>query len=373
MPSAVLERDTQAPATTTRRRAPVKALLLAGIALAAAACGGRYGYDWWTTGRFVETTDDAYVGGDVTTIAPHVAGFVAEIPVADNQPVKAGTVLLRLDPRDFEAALAHAEAVVRERDATLASLKAQVMLQQAQIRQADADVAAHTAQAAFATADARRYAALAQTSYGTEQQAQKSRAADQQARADVAAAAAALDAQRQRLAVLDTQIQAAEAMAAQARADLATARLNLGYTEIRSPIDGTVANRAARVGAYVAQGAYLVSVVPARGLWVDANFKEDQLARMAPGQPATLVADAAPGRAIHGRVVSLAAGTGAVFAVIPPENATGNFTKIVQRVPVRVALDDADAALGRLRPGLSVTVAVDTRGTPGGRPEETRP
>jgi Barrel-sandwich domain of CusB or HlyD membrane-fusion len=154
---------------------------------------------------------------------------------------------------------------------------------------------------------------------------------------------------------------AAGALDAQAKADLETARLNLGYTEICSPIDGYVGNRAAQVGAYVANGAYLVSVIPAHGLWVDANFKEDQLAEMRPGQPATIVADVLPGRAFRGHVESLAPGTGAVFSVIPPENATGNFTKIVQRVPVRIALDDGAASLGELRPGLSTTVSVDTK------------
>jgi membrane fusion protein (multidrug efflux system) len=164
--------------------------------------------------------------------------------------------------------------------------------------------------------------------------------------------------------VLDAQIAQAEAAVAQAEADLRRARLDLGYTDIRAPIDGFVANRAVRPGAFVSAGTYLLSVVPAGGLWVDANFKEDQLGAIRPGQLATLVADAAPGVQVHGRVQSIAPGTGAVFSVIPPENATGNFTKIVQRVPVRIALDPSDAALGRLRLGLSVTVSVETRDAP---------
>jgi membrane fusion protein (multidrug efflux system) len=170
-----------------------------------------------------------------------------------------------------------------------------------------------------------------------------------------------LAAARQQMSVLQAEIAAARAGVAQAKADVETARLNLGYTEIRSPIDGYVGNRAAQVGAYVASGAYLLSVIPSRGLWVDANFKEDQLARMRPGQTATVVADVLPGKTLHGHVASLSPGTGAIFSVIPPENATGNFTKIVQRVPVRIALDDGDARLGELRPGLSATVSVDTR------------
>jgi len=177
----------------------------------------------------------------------------------------------------------------------------------------------------------------------------------------VASAQAAHAAANQQLSVLAASIDEAAAAVAQAQADLQTARLNLGYAEIRSPISGYVGNRAARVGAYVSQGTYLLSIVPAHGLWVDANFKEDQLARMQPGQPATIAADTLPGHVFHGHVLSVAPATGAVFSVIPPENATGNFTKIVQRVPVRIALDDEDASLGRIRPGLSTVATVDTR------------
>ena len=183
----------------------------------------------------------------------------------------------------------------------------------------------------------------------------------------MASAQAALAAANQQLSVLSANIDEAAAAVAQAQADLQTARLNLSYAEIRSPIDGYVGNRAAEVGAYVSQGTYLLTIVPAHGLWVDANFKEDQLARMQPGQPATIVADTLPGHVFHGHLLSLAPATGAVFSVIPPENATGNFTKIVQRVPVRIALDDEDASLGRIRPGLSTLATVDTRPQSGGQ------
>ncbi|WP_048860680.1 HlyD family secretion protein, partial [Acidisphaera rubrifaciens] len=179
--------------------------------------------------------------------------------------------------------------------------------------------------------------------------------------AGVVAATASLDAAREQLRVLAADIVQAEAAVTQARAALRTAELNLGYTEIRSPVDGYIGNRAAQVGAYVAAGAYLLSVIPSRGLWVDANFKEDQLDRMVAGEPATVRADALPGHVFTAHVTSLAPGTGAVFSVIPPENATGNFTKIVQRVPVRVVIDGDDPMASRLRPGLSTTVTVDTR------------
>jgi membrane fusion protein, multidrug efflux system len=366
MDTIVLERAATAAPVKRRLRFGRKQLALAGLALAIILGGIGYGRYWWTTGRFIESTDDAYVGGNVTALSPHVAGFVSQILVADNQFVKAGELVITLDDRDYKAALAHAEAVVQNQTAALANLHAKYTLQQSMIDQAEADLAAKQADAGYARADAARYHALALTTYGTVQNDQKAFAADHKATAAVRAGEANLVAAKQQLAVIDTEIGETQASLAMAQADLRTAQLNLGYTQIRSPIDGYVGNRAAQVGAYVAREAYLVSVIPAHGLWVDANFKEDQLADMRPGQPGTVVADVLPNKVFHGHVLSLAPGTGAVFSVIPPENATGNFTKIVQRVPVRIGLDDA--RLGELRPGLSTTVSVDTK--PGAPVEE---
>ena len=334
---------------------------LGGAALAIIACAAWLGHSWWTVGRYIQTTDDAYVGGNVTAIAPHVSGFVAEVMIVDNEQVHAGQVLVRLDQRDFQAALEHATAFVATRTTELEGLRARYVLQQSTIRQQEADLAAKSARATFTAQDAERYRRLAQTNAVSRQEGERSGTLDQEAQSAVRSSAAALEAVRQQLKVLDAQIAAARAAEAEARSDLQTARLNLGYTEIRSPIDGYVSNRAAQVGAYVAPGAYLVSIIPAAGLWVDANFKEDQLARIRPGQTASVRADVLPHRPFQGRVLSLAHGTGAVFSVIPPENATGNFTKIVQRVPVRIALDVQDPGLGMLRPGLSITASVDTR------------
>ncbi len=339
----------------------LRRLGLVGAALAALSGVAWVGHDWWTLGRYMETTDDAYVGGNVTAIAPHVSGFVAEVLAADNERVHVGQVLVRLDPRDFQATLDHAAAVVTARTTEVEGLRARYVLQQSTIRQQEADLAAKGARATFTAQDAERYYKLAQTSAVSRQEAQQSATLDQEARSAVRASAAGLEAGRQQLKVLDAQIAAARAAEAEARSDLQTAQLDLGYTEIRSPIDGYVSNRAAQVGAYVKQGAYLVSVIPAGGLWVDANFKEDQLAHMRPGQTASIRADVLPHQPFHGRVLSLAHGTGAVFSIIPPENATGNFTKIVQRVPVRIALDPQDSGVEVLRPGLSITASVDTR------------
>ena len=366
MSAAITGRDIAAAPPLVKTRPLTTRRTLAAFGLLLAVAGGAwYGQDWWTRARFIETTDDAYVGGNVTAISPHVAGFVSQVAVEDNQRVQAGQVLIRLDPRDFKAALDHAQAALDARAAALANLHALHTLQQSTIQQTAADLAARTARAAFTEIDARRYAALATTSAGSRQSAEKSTDIDQEAQAAMASARAGLEAAKQQLVVLDAQIKQADAAVTEAEADLQTARLNLEYTEIRSPIDGYVGNRSAQLGSYVAAGAYLVTVIPARGLWVDANFKEDQLAGMVPGQPATVVADVAPGHVLHGHVLSLAPGAGAIFSVIPPENATGNFTKIVQRVSVRIALDADAAQLGTIRPGLSITAGVDTR--PAGR------
>ena len=360
MSTTLTERDLNPAPAKTRRRFGFKRLSLTGAVIAVLAASAWFGTNWWTDGRFIESTDDAYIGGNVTSIAPHVSGFVQSIPVADHQLVKAGQLLLKLDPRDYQAALGHAQAIVAGADAVVESLRAQLTLQQLVIQQTAADLTSKSAQAEYTATDAERYRSLATTAAGSRQDQQRTASLETQARASVLSAAAALQAARQRIPVLQAQIAKAEADVALAHADLETALLNLGYTEIRSPIDGYVGNRSAQVGAYVAQSGYLLSVIPVHGLWVDANYKEDQLAKMVPGRSASFVADVLPGHSFHGRVVSLSPGTGAVFSVIPPENATGNFTKIVQRVPVRILLDDDDKQ-ALLRPGLSATVSVDTR------------
>jgi membrane fusion protein (multidrug efflux system) len=330
-----------------------------GLALLVLAVG--LGYHWWVVGRFLERTDDAYVGGDVTEISPHVSGFVTEILVADNQRVTAGQELIRIDAADFEAVRDHAAASVEQRQATLASLNAQMALQRSVIDQAAADLASHRDEAAFAAQDARRYRDLAATKAGSGRDSEKADTAQRTASSAVAAAAARLDAARKQLTVFDAAVKETQAALAQSEAELQTARLNVRYTVIRSPIDGYIGDRSAQAGAYVTSGTHLLSIVPARGLWVDANFKEDQIGAMRPGQRVTFTLDVMPDRRFHGRVLSLAPATGATFSVIPAQNATGNFTKIVQRLPVRIAPDADEASVGLLRPGLSTTVSVDTR------------
>ncbi|VVO18907.1 HlyD family secretion protein [Pseudomonas fluorescens] len=343
------------------RPALFKRLLLMLLVAASLVLIGLYGLHWWTSGRFIEDTDDAYIGGDVTVIGPKVPGYIEQVLVTDNQPVHAGDLLIRLDSRDYRANLAKAEGAVAAEEALLANLDATEQLQHAVIAQARAGIDGTAAEMSRARDDNARYKRLVGSSAVSVESAQRADATFKTAQALGARAQAELLASQRQLMVIATQKQQARAALIQAQAERDIARLNLGYTELRAPIDGVIGNRRARVGAYAQAGSQLLSVVPASGLWVDANFKEDQLAHMLPGQRVSIHADVLPGREFHGHLDSLAPATGAQFSVLPPENATGNFTKIVQRVPVRIALDPADAVLGQLRPGLSVTASVDTK------------
>ncbi|WP_420793163.1 HlyD family secretion protein [Pseudomonas guariconensis] len=350
--------DTEAVTSKPKVR---KALLRITVLALAIMGGAGYANHWWNNGRFFEDTDDAYVGADVTVISAKVPGYIAEVAVVDNQFVKAGDVLARIDARDYDAALAKADGAVAAQRARLANLDAVELLQQAIISQAKAQIEARSAEAQRALNDRVRYQTLVNSQAVSVQSAQRVEATWKTAQADRAHAEAGLLAARQQLAVIDTQRQQTRAALAQAEADREQARLNILYTELRAPVDGYVGNRRAKVGAFAASGSQLISVVPAHGLWVDANFKEDQLAHMQIGQTVSVTADILPGRTFHGRIESIAPATGAQFSVLPPENATGNFTKIVQRVPVRVRLEGSDADFGALRPGLSVIAEVDTR------------
>ncbi|EJN07176.1 HlyD family secretion protein [Herbaspirillum sp. YR522] len=345
------------PSSTPGRRGWLKLLLLAMVAIALVA----WGVYWFSVGRHVEGTDDAYVGGDITVIAPKVAGNIEQVLVQDNQAVRAGEVLVKLDQRDFLAALARARAAVAAQQAALVNVDAERRLQDSVIEQGRAAVAAADSETARSRDDRQRYQNLVAKSAVSLQSAQRADAEFHQAQANGHKAQAALAATRRQQDVIAARRQQIEAALQQAQADLQMAQLNLAYTELRAPVDGVVGNRRARVGAYANVGAQLLSVVPAQGLWVDANFKESQIARMHTGQPVVIKADVLPGEHFSGHVVSLAPATGAQFSVLPAENATGNFTKIVQRVPVRIALDGEAARLGRLRPGLSVSADVDLR------------
>ncbi len=360
--TAELPSATQQPVKPKGRL--VKRLVVPVLVIGALVGLGFYANHWWTAGRFIEETDDAYVGGDVTVIGSKVAGYISELRVTDNQFVHAGDLLARIDDRDYRAGVLKAEGAVAAEEALLANLDATAHLQQALIAQARASIAAAQAEMTRAGADHLRYQRLVQRSAVSVENAQRAEATSKTAQAEYARAQATLLATQRQLDVIATQKQQARAALMQAQADRDIAQLNLSYTELRAPVDGVVGNRKARVGAFAAAGSQLLVVVPARGLWVDANFKEDQLAAMLPGQAVSIRADVLPGREFHGHLGSLAPATGAQFSVLPAENATGNFTKIVQRVPVRIHLDDADGVLGHLRPGLSVIVEIDTHSQP---------
>ncbi|GAB3090269.1 HlyD family secretion protein [Lysobacter terrae] len=349
--------DLEVAPTRTRRRKVIAAAVTA-IALVG---GGWFAAHWWNVGRFVEETDDAYVGGDVTVIAPRVPGYIVEMAVHDNQRVRRGELLFRIDDRDFRTSLAKAEGAVAAQEALIDNLDATARLQQALVRQAYAGIGAAQAETARSRADEVRYTALSAQSLVSLESAQRVQTTYLTAVANSEHAQAGLDAAHRQLDVIASQRRQAEAALVQARAERDAAKLLVGYTEVRAPVDGVVGNRRARLGAYAAAGTQLLAIVPSRGLWVDANFKEDQLAHMREGAPVEIRADILSGKVFHGRLASLAPATGAQFSVLPTENATGNFTKIVQRVPVRIVLEPRDAALGLLRPGLSVVAEVDTR------------
>jgi membrane fusion protein (multidrug efflux system) len=367
MSSVALDREVSTGVPARRRLIPGrKALVLSSLGLVVLVAAAVYGHSWWTVGRFIESTDDAYVGGDITVIAPKVGGFIARVAVSDNQPVQAGDLLVKLDDRDYHAARTRAVAAVAAQQAALANLTATRRLQQAIITQTEAGITAADAEIARTRADQSRYRSLSATAAVSIQSFEKADADYKDALASGTKARATLAAAQRQLDVIDAQKQQAQAALGQAIADRDVAELNLSYTELRAPIDGTVGNRSARAGAFATVGTQLMSLVPAHGLWVDANFKESQLARMHPGLPVSVQADVLPGRIFRGHVASVAPATGAVFSVLPAENATGNFTKIVQRVPVRIQLEGQGSSLGSLRPGLSVIAQVDLR-SPGAR------
>lgn len=342
------------------QRSKKKALMLALIAAALLTTAG-YGAYWWHSGRFMQSTDDAYVGGDISAISTKVSGYIQRIAVQDNMAVRKGDLLVQLDDRDYQAALAKALGEVAAQQAALADVAASRQLQRAAIEGATASLAAARAATEKSANDNRRYGALVMSSAVSAQVRENAAADYRQARAQESKAQADQRVAERQLSVLDAREKQALAALMQAQASLDMARLNLSYTEIRAPFDGVIGNRRAWSGSYVNSGTQLLSLVPAQGLWIDANFKESQLAHMLPGQRATVVADVLPGHTFSGRVASVSPATGSRFSILPAENATGNFTRIVQRVPVRIALDGEAATLNVLRPGLSVIVTVDEK------------
>ncbi|MGX1317538.1 membrane fusion protein (multidrug efflux system) [Bradyrhizobium sp. USDA 377] len=353
-----------APVPAPRRKLNLRKLLLAGVAVVALAGASWYGYDYWTDGRFLVSTDDAYVKADNTTIAPKVSGYLDRVQVGDNEHVKAGQVLARIDDRDFRVALDQARADVAAANATVTSKQAQLEVQEAVIAAAKATIDVDTAAKTFAQQENKRYTDLARTGYGSVQNAQQAQARDAGADAAIARDNANLISAQKQVDLLKAEIVQARAAAARAAAVQQQAELNLGYTTIVSPIDGVVGNRTLRVGQFVQAGTQLMSIVPATGAYVVANFKETQLTHVRAGQQVEIEVDTFPGQLVHGHVDSIAPASGQEFALLPPDNATGNFTKIVQRIPVKIVLDTETALAIALRPGMSVIPTIATRSAP---------
>jgi membrane fusion protein (multidrug efflux system) len=343
------------------RRAIKRAALALALALGVAAAAD-FGYGYLTTGRYLETTDDAYVKADSTIVAPKVSGYIAEVLVSDNEKVAAGQLLARIDDRDFRTALAQAKADVAASDAAVRNLDAQIELQQPIIQQQAAEVDAAEANLQFAQEERARYDVLMKSGSGTVQRAQQTDAALRAQTAQLQQGKAGLAAANKRIEVLATDRAKALAQLDHARAVEAQAALNLSYTEITAPVDGSVGARSLRVGQFVQAGTQLMAVVPLDAVYVVANFKETQLTHVRNGQPVELRIDSFHGTTLKGHVDSLSPASGLEFALLPPDNATGNFTKIVQRVPVKIVLDDHNLN-GLLRPGMSAEPTVNTKAT----------
>jgi membrane fusion protein (multidrug efflux system) len=326
-------------------------LCLGAVAVAAA------GWAWAWSGE--TSTDNAYIRGDVTSLAPKVAGYVTAVEIEDNQAVRAGDVLFRIDDRDYRARLAQAAANVQAAEARRANVDAETQLQHALIRQAKAQHRSSVAALDLATKAFDRRRELIRSSAVSQAQLDESDAARVRAEAGVSAASAMVEAQQQRIAVLATQREAGVAAIAQAQAARDLAQIDLDSTVVRAPIRGVIGNRQLRIGRLVAPGATLLDIVPVDDLWVVANFKETQLADIRPGQRVRIAIDGYPAEKLEGVVDSFAPGSGSAFSLLPADNATGNFVRVVQRVPVKIRFTRHPLP-GRLVPGLSARVEIDT-------------
>ncbi|WP_421229290.1 HlyD family secretion protein [Aeromonas enteropelogenes] len=316
---------------------------------------------WYLHGRYFESTDNAYLQSEVTGISSKLSGYISEVLVTDNQSVKAGQLIARLDDREFQSQVAEAQADLHLIQATIENLAATRVQQLSLIQQAEARVASAEAEQLRARQQVQRIGQLNQHHYSSQDSLDEVRASLQVTQAQMQEAKAALQAARERLLVLDAEAKQNQAKLALNSAQLEQARLELSYTELRAPADGIIGKRSLREGLYVQSGMQVASLVPLQQVWVEANFKETQLAHMQPGQKVEVILDAYPDQPIEGIIDSLAPATGAKFALLPPENATGNFTKIVQRVPVKIRIPEPGPLAGKLRPGLSTEVIVDTR------------
>jgi membrane fusion protein, multidrug efflux system len=358
-------KPTQRPASSlwSRLAIPLFAVIVALAFVALATLR----FDEWVGNAVVQTTNDAYVRADLTRLASRVSGEVLTVGVSDFQRVKAGDLLIQIDPADYQAQVAQSEAAVAAAQAVLDNLSNQVELQYATIAQAQAAQLSAEALEVEARQEQDRQKSLTQTEAGTRQRLEQAVAGYAKAQADVRASRAVIAAQQHQLEVLQGTKKQRAADVAAAKATLASAKLKLGYTRITAPFDGVVGERQVQPGDYVNIGTNLINVVPLPKVYVIANYKETQLTHVAPGQPVEITVDGFPREKLRGKVERIAPATGAQVALLPPDNATGNFTKVVQRIPVRIQFDDNQPLLARLVPGMSVVTSIDTKAANGGK------
>jgi membrane fusion protein (multidrug efflux system) len=326
-------------------------------AIVLVAAGAAY---YWSYERFIVSTNDAYVQADSTLVASRVSGYVSAVKIEDHQSVRAGQVLALIDDRDFRATLDQAHADVQASQAAVEDLQAQLAEQSTLIARANAGVGASQAALELANLNRVRYRKMAGIGFGSQQQSQEADAQAEERGADLARDRAALASARDQIQVLRAKLAQAQALHDRSQAVEQRAALELGYTTIVAPIEGVVAARTIRLGQYVQAGTQLTALVPLREVYIMANFKETQLTHVRAGEPVSLRVDTFSHVALQACVDSLAPASGLEFSLLPPDNATGNFTKIVQRIPVKIRLDSGQPLSGQLRPGMSVEVAINT-------------
>lgn len=351
------EQDASQPNRTLRSR---KKMLLRGIVIILAALALLIFLWWYFIARFSESTNDAYLQADSVTLAPKISGNISEVLVKDNQTVKAGQPLVRINEDQYRARVSEMQAGMKANQAAIDRARADITRQQAEIEQAQARQRSAQVQLRYAEHEYQRYLPLAASGAEAKEHLADLRRSRDAAQADFEANVAAVKAASAQIQTLRAQIVQSEAQLASSGASLQRSDIDLQDTLIRSPIDGVIGNRTVRVGQYVQPGTRLLTVVPTQDIYLVANFKETQMTRIRVGQPVTLHVDAQPGHEFSGVVESVSPGTGSQFALLPPENATGNFTKIVQRVPVKIRITDTSPARNQLLPGMSVTVEIDT-------------
>lgn len=338
-----------------------KRLILVLAAIGVSAFGGKVAFDWWTEGRFIEKTNNAFLVADQVVISPKLSGYLAEVLAEENQAVEAGDLLLRIDPGPYRAKLRSAEAGIAASEADLERTRSEILMQDSVIGERQAALRTAQQRQALVEAEADRLTALAEAGAGTEMARDAGLLQQAEAEGAVLRLQAELTAARARRTMLDAQIAQNLASLEAARARREEAAQDLAATEILAPKTGRVGNFSAEPGQFVQPGARLMTIVDIDSLYMEANFKETQVGKLKEGQPVRVRIDALGDQTFEGAIESLAPGTGAIFSLLPPENATGNFTKIVQRVPVRIRLDLPEEALARLAPGLSGEVETDTR------------